>query len=134
MKSRQKCTQNSMKSINGLVKERSVFFKPNVMIVQRDHSIHCIALNSLWPDIHTSGCYSVSYIIGHYKPSVRIIDLVSNTTYVVCVNFIHKWRDIQLKVDSERQISRETFHGNSYLSLRVFARNLVRGNRRRNNN
>ena len=29
------------------------------------------------------------YIIDHYNPSVRIIDLVSHTTYVVCVNFIH---------------------------------------------
>ena len=36
-----------------------------------------------------------TYIIGHYNPSVRIIDLVSHTTYVVCVNFIHKWRDLQ---------------------------------------
>ena len=45
-----------------------------------------------------------TYIIGHYYPSVRIIDLVSHTTYVVCVNFIHKWRDLQFKVDSERQI------------------------------
>ena len=27
------------------------------------------------------------YIIGHYNPSARIIDLVSHTTYVVCVNF-----------------------------------------------
>ena len=53
-----------------------------------------------------------TYIIGHYNPSVRIIDLVSHTTYVVCVNFIHKWRDLQLKVDSERQIFWETFHGN----------------------
>ena len=45
-----------------------------------------------------------TYINGHYKPSVRIIDLVSHTTYVVCVNFIHKWRDLQFKVDSERHI------------------------------
>ena len=45
-----------------------------------------------------------TYIIGHYNPSVRIIDLVSHTTYVVCVNFIHKWRNLQFKVDSERQI------------------------------
>ena len=44
-----------------------------------------------------------TYIIGHYNPSVRIMDLVSYTTYVVCVNFIHKWRDLQFKVDSERQ-------------------------------
>ena len=44
------------------------------------------------------------YIIGHYNPSVRIIDLVSHTTYVVCVNFMHDWRVVQFKVDSERQI------------------------------
>ena len=30
----------------------------------------------------------------------------------MCVNFIHKWRDQQFKVDSERQIFWETFHGN----------------------
>ena len=45
----------------------------------------------------------ITYIIGHYNPSVRIIDLVSYTTYVVCVNFIHNWWDLQFKVDSERQ-------------------------------
>ena len=42
-----------------------------------------------------------TYLIGHYNPSVRIIDVVSHTTYVLCVNFIHKWRDLQCKVDSE---------------------------------
>ena len=50
-----------------------------------------------------------SYIIDHYYPSIKIIDLVSNTTYVVCVNFIHKWQDLQFKVDSERLNSWETF-------------------------
>ena len=45
------------------------------------------------------------YIIGRYSPSVRIIDLASHITYVVCVNFLHKWRD-QFKVDLERQILR----------------------------
>ena len=35
-----------------------------------------------------------TYIIGHFNTSVRIIDLVSHITYVVCVNFVHKWRDI----------------------------------------
>ena len=39
-----------------------------------------------------------TYIIAHYNPLVRIIDLVSHTTYVVCVNFIYKF-----KVDSKRQ-------------------------------
>ena len=37
-----------------------------------------------------------TYIIGHYNPSVRIFDLASDTTYVVCVNFMHRWRDLQL--------------------------------------
>ena len=58
------------------------------------------------------------HIIGHYNPSVRIIDLVSHTTYVVAVNFIHKWRD-------------QLFMAILF-TLRVFARNLLRGNRRRN--
>ena len=31
-------------------------------------------------------------------------DLVSHTTYIVCVNFIHKCWELQFKVDSERQI------------------------------
>ena len=34
----------------------------------------------MWKYIHI-------YIISHYKSSVRIIELVSHTTYVVCVNF-----------------------------------------------
>ena len=36
-----------------------------------------------------------AYIIDHYNSSVRIIDLVSHTTDVVCVDFI------QFKFDSE---------------------------------
>ena len=30
--------------------------------------------------------------------------LASHATHVVCVNFIFEWRDLQFKVDSERQI------------------------------
>ena len=60
-----------------------------------------------------------TYIIGHCKPSARIIDLVSHTAYIMCVNSIHKWRDLQFKVDSKRQTFWETFH-------------LLVGNRRRN--
>ena len=33
--------------------------------------------------METAATYT--YIIGRYKPSVGIIDLVSHTTYVVCV-------------------------------------------------
>ena len=57
----------------------------------------CLARHLLFFSLHT-------YMIGHYNPSVKIIDLVSHTIYVVCVNFIHKLRDLQFKVDSERQI------------------------------
>ena len=39
----------------------------------------------------------------------------------MCVNFIHKWRNLQFKVDFERQIFWETY-------LRVFDRNPLRGN------
>ena len=56
----------------------------------------------LYTDLHT---YVINtYIIGHYNPSGRIIDLISHTIYIVCVNIIHKWRDLQFKVDTERQI------------------------------
>ena len=44
------------------------------------------------------------YIIGHYNPSVWISDLASHHTHIVCINFIHEWRHLQFKVDSERQI------------------------------
>ena len=41
--------------------------------------------------------YLITYIIDDYNPSVRIIRLVSNTTYVVYVNCTHKLRDLQFK-------------------------------------
>ena len=53
------------------------------------------------------------YIIGHYNASVRIINLASHTTCVGCVNFIHKWRDLQyLKSTPKDRFFWETFHGN----------------------
>ena len=45
-------------------------------------------------------------------PLSQDCDLASHTTYIVCVNFIHKWRDLQFKVVSERQIFEKLFHGN----------------------
>ena len=72
--------------------------------------------------------YKVTYTIGHQNPSVRIIDLVFHTTYVVCVNFIHKRL---FKVNSEPQNFWEAFHAILFI-LRVFAKILLRGNRRRN--
>ena len=37
-----------------------------------------------------------------YNPDFGYI--VTHTTYVVRVNFIHKWRHLQFKVDAEQQI------------------------------
>ena len=59
------------------------------------------------------------YIIDPSNPPVRVIDLFSHTTYIVCVNFIHKWRDLQFKINSDWQIFWETFSSQFYL-LSVF--------------
>ena len=40
------------------------------------------------------------------------MNIVSLTIYIVCINFIHKSRDLQFKVDPERQTFWETFHRN----------------------
>ena len=66
----------------------------------------CETVYGFWKKGSTvsSVCSLHTYIIGHYSPSVRIIDLVTYTTYFVRVNFKHKWWDLQFKVDSERQI------------------------------
>ena len=73
--------------------------------------LNCLRFISMHTYIHNSSLAN---------PSVKIIDLVSHTTHVVCVNFIHKWGDLQLKTDFERQIFWETFHGN-FIYSRVFA-------------
>ena len=92
-------TLHYMKIINN--KHTLLYNLPTIHSIQRYNGL-CELTKCL---IHT-------YIIGHYNPSVWITDLVSHTTYVVCVNFIHKWRDLQFKVDSEWQSFWETFHGN----------------------
>ena len=72
-----------------------------------------------------------TYIIGHDNPSARIIDLVSHTAYVVCVNFIHKWRTYSLKSTPNGRLFEKIFMAILF-TLRDFARYLLRGNRRRN--
>ena len=72
-----------------------------------------IALNLWW--LFNYPKYIHTYITDHYNPSVRIIDLVSHATYVVCVNFIYKWRNLQFKVDSERQTFLRNFSWQFYL-------------------
>ena len=73
-----------------------------------------------------------TYIIGHYNPSVRIIDLFSHTTYIVCVNFIHKCRESTVQSRLRTTDFLKNFSWQFYLLSACFARNLLRGNRRIN--
>ena len=65
-------------------------------------SILIIFLN-IASNLHT---YIHTYIIGHYNPTVKIIDLYSHTTSTVCINFNMNGRTYSLK---------STFHDNFYL-------------------
>ena len=62
--------------------------------------------------------------------SVRIIDLDSHTNFIVCVNFVHKWRDSYSWPQTTDFF--EKLFMPILFTLRVFARNLLRGNRQRN--
>ena len=83
-----------------------------------------------------------TYIIDHYNPSVRIIDLVSHTTYVVFANFIYKRRSCRLTPNYRffEKLSKSTPNDGFFeklfmailLTLRVFGRNLLRGICQRN--
>ena len=64
-----------------------------------------------------------TYIIGHCNLSVRIMGLVSNNTYVVCINFIHEWRNLQFKINSGREIFEKLFHRNFIYFQRVCQKN-----------
>ena len=61
----------------------------------------------------------------------RNYNLTTHTNYIVCVNFIYEWRNLQFKVDSERQIFGKLFIAILF-TLRVFIRNLLRGSGQRN--
>ena len=60
----------------------------------------------------TTTVYPIIYIHNWSLQSFsQDYDLASHTTYVVCINFIHKWRDLQFKFDFERQIFEKILHG-----------------------
>ena len=69
------------------------------------------------PDLkpNESRKWFIHSIIDHYNPSVRIIDLVSHTTCVVYVNYVHKWWELQFNVNSAWQIFEKLFHDSFYL-------------------
>ena len=56
--------------------------------------------------------------------AIQPSELASHSTQVVCVNVIHEWRDLQPKVDSDRQIFEKLFMAICLYTIRVSARNL----------
>ena len=56
----------------------------------------------------------------------QVYDLDSNTTYLVCVNFFHTWRQLQFKVNCKLESFEKLFHGNFIFAPTVFTRNLLR--------
>ena len=86
----------------------------------------CDFTKSITIPIPEKNAKTITYVIGYYNPSVRIIDLVSHATYVACIKFIHKWRDLQFKVLSERQIFLKTFRGNFIYSQNIYQKSAKR--------
>ena len=71
--------------------------------------------------INVKVSYYLSNIIGHYNPTVSIMDLVSYTTCGVRTSFIYKWRALYSEVKSNWQIFfGETFQGNILLLRQSF--------------
>ena len=73
-----------------------------------------------------------SYVIGRYNPSVRIIDLVSRTTYIVCVSIYTCVAESTILKSTPNDKFMRNFSWQFLFALKDFARNLLRGNHRRN--
>ena len=68
-------------------------------------SLGKIILFRKWKNVDTDVLISHhTYIIVHYNPSVRIIDLVSHTTHIMYVNFMRELGDLKFEVDFEQEI------------------------------
>ena len=76
--------------------------------------------------------YPHAYIIGHYNPSVRITAKLL-TPFILCVLILSKSKaSYSLTSTPNDRFLRGTFSWQDLFTLRVLARNLLRGNRRRN--
>ena len=62
----------------------------------------------------------ITYMIGHYNPSVRIIDLVSHTIYVVCVNFLYISGGTYSLKSTPNDRFWETIHGHFFIYSQSF--------------
>ena len=92
-------------------------------------SMNGTSLNRYIGHLIPNGGVLHTYIIGPYNSSVRIIDIVSYTAYVVCVNFIHNCGIYSLKSTPNDIFLLRNFSWEFYLLSEKSARNLLRGNR-----
>ena len=81
------------------------------MSIQKDHIILIIS------DISDTHSYSHNWSL---QPFNQDYGLASHTTYVVCITFIRECRDLQLNVNSERQLFEKLFNGNILFLLSEF--------------
>ena len=96
----------------------------------------------LWTELLCFWCHLLLLLFGiirhtcvhHYNPSVRIIDLVSHTSYIVCVNFIIYnliGGTYSLKSTPNDRFFEKLFIANLF-TLTIFAKYLLSSNHRRN--
>ena len=67
--------------------------------------------------------------ISPLQPFSQDYELASGTTYVVCANFIHEWRDLLFKVDTELQIFVKLLRESRLISFRRKKKEQERRNR-----
>ena len=90
-------------------------------IQNSDESLNCISLYIIFAERTYLHNWSL-------QPFSQDYNIASHTTYVLWVNFIHEWGNLQFKVDRFLR----SFFMAIWFTLRVFARTLLRVSRRRN--
>ena len=121
---------HSLRSLYILFKKKFFFFF-YMEIVLLDEIKIILARGSLFFTIqHNPSLYGRTYIIAHYSPSVRIINLFSHITYVVCVGYVSE-RTYSLKATPNDRFFDKLFLAIIF-TLRIFGRNLLKGSCRRN--
>ena len=90
---------NKLNYCNNTVRNRGVLFNFNYVTASQSDVLAPLSwkynLNALEKPIHT-------YIHNWPLQPFNHTYVVCVTTYVVCVNFKHEWRDLQLTLNTER--------------------------------
>ena len=113
--------RNDILNIISQQAQQSLPTSSELTLLTQNHILNIISQQN-WQSL--CNAYICTNIIDEYSTSVRIMYVISHTTYVVFVNFIYEYGDLQFKVHSKQQIFEKIVHGNFIIPLRVFARNL----------